>query len=182
MEHAQKMVLVDPRLLNSLGAPQRAPTDTLGKKVHALDDDMQVILESRDLADWDKVVMYNQVLQHYNALAVKRVKEPVRVVSVKDEGGPAATAAAAGAAAVAIGAPAPPEAGMVGMDADVVDSVPKVLPAKASRLIERLKRDIAWIARGELVHEAVPVPGSNVVDFVNDLLRRKKKTVGDPTG
>ena len=33
--------------------------------------------------------------------------------------------------------------------------------------------------RGELIHEGVPVVGSNVVDLVNDLLRKRKT---DPTG
>ena len=53
------------------------------------------------------------------------------------------------------------------------------MQAKASRLMEHLKRDIAWTARGELIHEGVPVVGSNVVDLVNDLLRKSKTA---PTG
>ena len=43
--------------------------------------------------------------------------------------------------------------------------------------MEHLKRDISWTARGELIHEGVPVAGSNVVDVVNDMLRKT-----DPTG
>ena len=45
--------------------------------------------------------------------------------------------------------------------------------------MEHLKRDITWTARGELIHEGVPVVGSNVVDLVNDLLRKSKTA---PTG
>ena len=55
----------------------------------------------------------------------------------------------------------------------VVDTVLKTMQVKARRLMERLKRDIAWTARGELIHEGVPVAGSN------DLLRKRKT---DPTG
>ena len=33
---------------------------------------------------------------------------------------------------------------------------------------------MSWTARGELIHEGVPVAGSNVVDLVNDLLRKRK--------
>ena len=182
MEHARKMALVDPRLLDSLRAP--APTDTLGRKVQVLDDEMKVILDRQDLADGDKVVMYNQVLQRYNTLADRRAREPVRVMTVNKDTSPVVTAAA-----VANTDPTPPEAeatGMeaavaVGMEADVVDSVPKALRGKARRLMERLKRDVAWNARGELMHKGVAVPGSNVVDLVNDLLRQRK-TVGTPTG
>ena len=60
-----------------------------------------------------------------------------------------------------------------------MDTVPKTMQAKARRLMEHLKRDVAWTARGELIHEGVPVAGSNVVDLVNDLLRKRKT---DPTG
>ena len=85
---------------------------------------------------------------------------------------PAATTWGA-AAEGAVGAPS------TGIEANVVDTVPKIMQAKARRLTERLKRDIAWNARGELIHEDVPIVGSNVVDLVNDLLRRRKT---DPTG
>ena len=60
-----------------------------------------------------------------------------------------------------------------------MDTVPKTMQAKARRLTEHLKRDVAWTARGELIHEGVPVAGSNVVDLVNDLLRKRNT---DPTG
>ena len=60
-----------------------------------------------------------------------------------------------------------------------MDTVPKTMQAKARRLMEYLKRDVAWTARGELIHEGVPVVGSNVVNLVNDLLRKRKT---DPTG
>ena len=60
-----------------------------------------------------------------------------------------------------------------------MDTVPTTLQAKASRLMVHLKRGIKWTTRGELIHEGVPVAGSNVVDLVNDLLRKRKT---DPTG
>ena len=77
-----------------------------------------------------------------------------------------------GAAEGAVGAP------RSGIEADVVDTVPKTMQAKARRLMEHLKRDIAWTTRDELIHEGVPVAGSNVVDLVNDMLRKRKT---DPT-
>ena len=61
----------------------------------------------------------------------------------------------------------------------VDDTVPKTMQVKARRLMEHLKRDIAWTARVELIHEGVPIFGSNVVDLVNDLLRERKT---DPIG
>ena len=60
-----------------------------------------------------------------------------------------------------------------------MDTVPNTMQAKARRLMEHMKRNIYWAGRGELIHEGVPVAGSNVVDLVNDLLRKRKT---DPSG
>ena len=169
MEHARKMALVDPRMLDTLRSPP-PPTDTLGKKVQALEDEMMTILDRKDLDDRTKVTLYNQVLQRYNVLSDKHVKEPVRVVAVNESGAGAGVGVAEGA----VGAPATSR-----IEADVVDTVPKTMQAKARRLMEHLKRDISWTARGELIHEGVQIAGSNVVDLVNDLLRKRKT---DPTG
>ena len=169
MEHARKMALVDPRLLDTLRSPPPPlATDTLGRKVQALDDEMKTILDRTDLDDWTKVTLYNQVLQRYNVVADKRIKEPLRVVTV-NESEVASESESAGTA------PAP----ISGLEATVLATVPKTMQAKASRLMEHLKRDIAWTARGELIHEGVPVVGSNVVDLVNDLLRKRQTA---PTG
>ena len=75
---------MDPRLLDTLRSPPPPSTDTLGKKVQALDDEMMTILDGKDLDDRTKVTLYNQVLQRYNALSDKHVKEPVRVVSLNE--------------------------------------------------------------------------------------------------
>ena len=170
MEHARKMALVNPRLLDTLRSPPPPlPMDTLGKKVQALDDEMMTTLEGKDLHDRTKVTLYNQVLQLYNVLPDIHVKEPVRVVAVNETGSGPGAVVVEGAEGVPIN----------GIEADVVNTVLKTMQAKARRLMEHLKRDIAWTARGELIHEGVPVTGSKVVDLVNDLLCKRKT---DPTG
>ena len=155
MEHARKMVLMDPRLLDTLRSPPPPPsTDTLGKKVQALDDEMMTILDRKDLDDRTKVTLYNQVLQRFNALSDKHVKEPVRVVSLNESMSAAAAPSGVEPGPVVegtVGAPA--TSATSGIEADVVDTVPKTMQFKARRLMEHLKRDIAWTARGELIHE-----------------------------
>ena len=155
MEHARKMAFVDPRLLDTLRPqpPPPPPTDTLGKKVQALDAEMKTILDRKDLDDKTKVTLYNQVLQRYNVLSDKHVKEPVSVVTVNGSMSAAVSGPGMGPV-VAEGAVGVPSSGM---EADVVDTVPKIMQAKASRLMEHLKRDVAWTARGELIHEGVPI-------------------------
>ena len=164
MEHARKMVLMDPRVLDTLRSPP-PPTDTVGKKVQVLEDEMKTILDRKDFDDRTKVALYNQALQRYNVLVDKRVKEPIRVVSVGKE----------------VGAEFEKEKEEVSsMEVDVANTVPKSLQAKARRLMEHLKRNVAWNDRGELIHEGVPIAESNAVDFVHDLLRKRK--TDDPTG
>ena len=80
MEHAHKMALV----LDTLRSPPSPPTDTPGKKVQALDDEIKSILDRTDFDDRTKVTLYNQVLQRYNVLSDKHVKEPERVVAVNE--------------------------------------------------------------------------------------------------
>ena len=105
-------------------------------------------------------------------MADKHVKEPIRVVTVNES----VTGSGSGVEPGPEGAVRAPSSGQ---EATVLDTVPKTMQAKARRLMEHLKRDIAWTARGELIHEGVPVVGSNVVDLVNDLLRKRKT---DPPG
>ena len=113
MEHARKMALVDPRMLETLRSPP-PPTDTLGKKVQALDDEMMTILDRKDLDDRTNITsLYNQVLQRYNVLSDKHVKKQVLVVAVNESGARVGVGLAEGAA----GAPA-----TSGIEADVVDT------------------------------------------------------------
>ena len=133
--------------------------------MQALGDEMMTILDRKDLDDRTKVTLYNQVLQRYNVLSDKHAKEPTRVITVKESG----TGVGAGVGAGAEGAAGAPATNTSGIEADVEDTVPKTMQGKAKRLMECLKKNMSWAARGELIHEGVPVVGSNVVDLVNDL-------------
>ena len=151
MEHARNMALVDPRLLDTLRSPPPPATDTLGKKVQALDDDMKTILDRKDLDDGTKVTLYNQVLQRYNVLADKHVKEPILVVTVNESmSGPGSGVEPGPGSEGAVRAPSS------GLEATVLDTVPKTMQAKARRLMEHLKRDVAWTARA--VEWNIPCP------------------------
>ena len=171
MDHARKMALVDPRLLDALRSQPPPPTDTVGKIVQALDEEMKTILDRKDLDDGTKVTLYNQVLQRYNGLVDKRVKESIRVIAVNEsaEGSKARDEEEA-----------TEDAPIRRLEATVLDTVPKSLQAKARRLMEHLKRNVALSDRGELVHEGVPIAGRNAVDLVHDLLRKRKTDA--PTG
>ena len=54
--------------------------------------------------------------------------------------------------------------------------MPKSLQLKARMVTARLKKMVDWNDRGELLHEGVAIPGSNITDLVNDLVRRRKSS------
>ena len=137
---------------------------------------MMSILDRKDVDDRTKVTLHNQVLHQYNILSDKKVKEPVCVVDVKESMPAVAAAAVTASAGAAEGASG---ALSSGIEADVVDTVPKTMQAIARRVMEHLKRDIAWTALGELILEGVPIAGSNVLDLLNNPLRKRKT---DTTG
>ena len=173
MDHARKMALVDPRLLDALRSQPPPPTDTVGKIVQTLDEEMKTILDRKDLDDGTKVTLYNQVLQRYNGLVDKRVKEPIRTISVNESTKGSKTRDEETK-------DEEEDTPIRRLEATVLDTVPKSLQVKARRLMEHLKRNVAWSDRGELVHEGVPIAGSNAVDLVHDLLRKRKTDA--PTG
>ena len=57
---------------------------------------------------------------------------------------------------------------------EIIDRVPKSLKQKARRLLDNIKGTVSWNDRGETVYRNVPVPGSYIVDLVNDALRKRK--------
>ncbi len=65
MEHAKKMALVEPRLLESLQFQHCLPVSPVVKAMTSLDQDMQEVLTRRDMHTDEKVKLYNQVLQRY---------------------------------------------------------------------------------------------------------------------
>ena len=127
MEYAKKMALVDPRILENV-APHLPPVTTVGTALRRLDDEMQEVLDRRDLQEREKVTLYNQVLSRYNDLADKRRDKPVRVVIAKQPG--------ADDVEVKNEANVVPKQ-EISVEKDIMDSVPKTMKKKAQRLLEK---------------------------------------------
>ena len=153
MAHVRKMALVDPRLLDKLHTTTKRPVDMT---LRDLDAEMTNILDKTDIDVSEKVRLYNQALLRYNDMTKLSAAKPTPVVVVNEK------------------KPDPPD-----VMADVVTTLPKGLQEKGRQLVSRLKT-IKWSDRGELLHEGVVVPGSNMVDLVHDLLRKRKTF--DPVG
>ena len=162
MLHVRKMALVDPRLLKSLRenpTPLPHPTsNAIDTSLRDLDAEMTSILDRSDADVSEKVRLYNQALLRYNDMTKARAAKPIPVVVAEKKEASAAT---------------------VGEPTDVVGTLPKTLQTKGRQLLSRLST-VAWNERGELMHDGVAIPGSNAVDLVHDLLRKRKTS--DPVG
>ena len=154
-------MLVDPRLLETLRNPMQPPVDTTQRD---LDADMTRILDRTDIEVSDKVRLYNHALQRYNGMMKTRSNKPTRVVVVPEE---------------KVVNREDAEAGNVGA-AEIVATMPKSLHMTARLLATRLKKMVDWNDRGELLHEGVAIPGSNITDLVHNLVRKRKTF--DPIG
>ena len=161
MTNVRKMALVDPRLLETLRNPMQPSVDTT---ISDLDADMTSILDRTDIEVSDKVRLYNQALLRYNDMTKTRANKPTRVVVVREE-------------KVVNGEDVEEENDCA---TEIIATMPKSLHMKARVLTARLKKTVDWNDRGELLHEGVAIPGSNITDLVHDLVRRRKTF--DPIG
>ena len=62
-------------------------------------------------------------------------------------------------------------------DKQIIDSVPKTMQNRAKLLIHKLKDHsdvISWNDNGQSVLEGSIIPNSNIVDLVNDVMRKRK--------
>ena len=149
MKHARKMILVP---FDSTCRPACHPTvQTPGNPISRLDEEMSQILNSRDFTDdKEKWTMYSQTLQRYlhavNPPAGGPQSETERVEEVRIN------------------------------DQMILDSVPQTFKKRAKSFLEFLKqvKSLSWDENGVPSVYGRPAIGSNVIDIVNDAVRRRR--------
>ena len=78
LQHAKKMVLIDPRELDKVNAVVR-DNDLPGNTVRGIDSDMKKILDRTDLSAFDKMQLYGQTLQRYLRMDTQRGKQSLNI-------------------------------------------------------------------------------------------------------
>ena len=155
-------MLIDPKILAATRYDQPPTVEALTE----LDSDMRRILDSRDLSPREKVESYNQILQkHQHFYQLHRAPLQALPPPPPSQSPPPPTQP-------------PTEINKEDKELkEIVSSVPAKFQRKGQLLLERLRKnpDIDWNERGELVVKGQVISGSNVVDLVNDALRRRKR-------
>ena len=182
MEHAKKMILIEPRVLESMQQQQqetRQDYDTTSRDLKETDQSMQAILES-DGHVQDKANAYQQALWGFLNRFDQYKDRPLGRVQLTRDSIPErnTTTKKEQAGEEAEVESAKPSSPLSWIEQDVVESVPKSLKTKAERLLQRIKLDpeVKWNNLGELEYRGQLIKNSNLTDLVNDVLRKRKNS------
>lgn len=183
---AKKMLLVDPRMMQSLSSNNKDPpvSDPLSDMLRRLDGDMERIMRNSSLALSEKLARYNEILSDYlNKTQDYREREraPLNELSVLREsmnpiGGDDVEGEAVGdgGADVASG---------VGED-EMISLVSDRFRPKARRLFAFLRRqpNVSWNDRGEVKIDGRVHKGSHIVDLVSRSVKPTRARGTEPEG
>ena len=156
MQHAKKMVLVDPKLLEGLRTPSQPPTSnasqdkTIGilkpetvvvdSTVQTLDQKMNSILNNKSLTEEQKAQLYSSFLQEY--LTMKRKQTQVYgVKSTPNIPLPVLKESPEGISPPPPHSLSPLGAGQTFVEREVIKTAPKHLVGQAQLLLERIRND-----------------------------------------
>lgn len=166
------MVLVDPKVLEALPSsssapapplppPPPPPVDSTKQQLATLDDDMRRILDSKDISTYDKSQLYHQTLRRYMDFHEQYKKRPLGTVQIAKDTFQSQEQ----------------DGKSEGIEEEVVATVPASLKTKARSLLKRLQNDpnVSWNKKGELVFQGDVQKNSNIVDLVNDVVRRRRQ-------
>ena len=161
---AKKLALIDPDLLDRLiRGGQRdvvvPPPPPNLKRMSVLDDELRQVMEEDSLTDEERSKKYNHVLQRYQAYENKYDKEVHGRVHTLgkdiDKDSPSSAA----------------------VEKDIIAAIPPSFQRRAQLLLNRIKASggkVGWTENGQLLLEGRPVPNTNIVDLVGDIVRRRK--------
>ena len=125
-------------------------------------------LEKGDVSEDTKSTMYAQQLQRVNQLknqVFRPEPSPAQMITHTEQTMTSESDSTA------------PSQQLNATDKQIIDSVPKTMQNCAKLLIQKLKDHsdvISWNDNGQLALEGSIVPNSNIVDLVNDVMRKRK--------
>ena len=125
-------------------------------------------LEKDDLPEDTKATMYAQQLQRVNQLknqVFRPEPSPVQMITHTE------------LTMTSESNSTTPSQQLNATDKQIIDSVPKTMQNRAKLLLQKLRDHsdvIRWNDNGQLVLKGSIVPNSNIVDLVNDVMRKRK--------
>ena len=134
----------------------RLPPNPNVSATASLQRDLSSVMVNEDLSEAEKSQLYGQTLHKFKTAHQKALKE------------------------TSLFSPSDPSSSK--MNQLVIDSVPSTMKRKAQLLVSLLKNNpnVSWEDDGTVKLYGKSIPGSNIIDLVNDVIRHRKGS--EPTG
>ncbi len=170
MEGAKKMAIVPYKVWEDMKRwkeeqiqkPRLPPNPNVSSTAH-LQRDLSSVLANDELSEAEKSQLYGETLHKFKTAHQKALKETTLSL--------ATPSAAAGS-----------QNQLAKINQHILSSVPATMKRKAELLLSMLKDHptMSWDEQGTVKLYGQPIPGSNIIDLVNDVLRNRKGI--EPTG
>ena len=162
MDLMRKVYITQQEMLKFMKEKRQDSLSPNLRKYYEARQEMNDWLEQDDVPEDTKATMYAQQLQRVNQLKNQVFRpEPTNKEQTMTSESDGAT----------------PSQQLNATDKQIIDSVPKTMQNRAKLLIQKLKDHsdvISWNDNGQLVLEGSIVRNSNIVDLVNDVMRKRK--------
>ena len=165
MDLMRKVYLTQQEMLKLMKEKRQDSLSPNLRKYYEARQEMNDWLGKDDVPEDTKATMYAQKLQRVNQLknqVFRPETSPVQMITHTEQ---------------TMTSESDTSEQLSATDKQIIDSVPKTMQNRAKLLIKKLKDHsdvISWNDNGQLVSEGSIVPNSNIVDLINDVMRKRK--------
>jgi hypothetical protein len=177
MNHARKMVLIEPETLARFQNQQHTPTNTLTNALNALDIEMDRIMQLKGISDEMKWHQYNQVLQRYLHF-IGESRQPLKIPVVNMPSTGSTDGLTDTTPNSEIGNQASDAVRWDRVKRQTIQAIPKGKKNIAELLYDTLYQSplIDWDEKGRVIVKDQPIVGSSITDLISDVVRDRKDT------
>ena len=170
MQHTNKMVMVPQETYSSLMSQQKQSFPPVVQQMSNLDQELQTILSNPNLSPELKYHQYKQVFNRYQQLRSDHFQSKPYVPMVATD--------------IQTGNDIPTEKIPIETERRLIERLPKNVRPKGKILLDHVKdnsQTFNWLESGELVVDGKHIPGSNIIDLVHHVTR-KRPSAKPPVG
>ena len=168
MDFMRRVYLTQQEMLKFMKEKRQDSLSLNLRKYYEARQEMNDWLEKDDVPEDTKAPMYSQQLQRVKQLKSQGFRPEPYPVQLITQTKRTMTSESDSAS---------PSQQLNETDKHIIDSVPKTMQNRAKLLVAKLKDHsdvISWNDNGQLVLEGSIIPNSNIVDLVNDVMRKRK--------
>ena len=146
------MLIVDPAIIETMqiNQPPALTSQNITRRViQEADNSINSALANNMLTPSEQVLYYNHALQKREQFSYKPPTLRQNVPKIEDDQ----------------------------VQDEIIDSVPQCFRNKAALLVKKWKQGgvLGWNEKGNLIYKGELIPGTNIIDIVNDVVRNRAK-------